>query len=145
MSLTPRQAKFVEAYALDRNAARAARTAGYSQHKPSSRAIAVRLLADVSVRAALAVKEAELAATLEIDRTAIIGGIFQAIAQARTQGEPSQVIRGWVEVARITGLDKPDAAPRVPISAAGAALKQKLESMSDADLFEISQGRQPAR
>ncbi|MBX3678041.1 MAG: terminase small subunit [Rhodocyclaceae bacterium] len=109
--LTPRQAKFVEAYALDRNAARAARSAGYSAN--GAKVTACRLLTNPNLRAALAAKEAELAVQLEIDREAVIGGILESIAAARAQGNPGQAIRGWVEIARIAGLDKHEAKDRV--------------------------------
>ncbi len=53
MPLTPRQRRFVEAYAG--NAAEAARAAGYSE-KTANRA-GSRLLSDVDVRAAIAARE----------------------------------------------------------------------------------------
>lgn len=136
--LTPRQQKFVEAYALDRNAARAARSAGYSPN--GAKVTACRLLTNPNLQAALADREAELAVRLEIDREAVIGGILESIATARAQGNPGQAIRGWVEVARILGLDKPEAAHRV-LSAEGDRLRAKFEALSDEELMAIAEGR----
>jgi hypothetical protein len=136
--LTPRQQKFVEAYALDRNAARAARKAGYSPN--GAKVTACRLLTNPNLQAALAAKEAELATRLEIDREAVIGGILQSISTAMGQGNPGQAIRGWVEVARILGLDKPETARRV-LSAEGDRLRAKFEALSDEELMAIAEGR----
>lgn len=136
--LTARQHKFVEAYALDRNAARAARSAGYSAN--GAKVTACRLLTNPNLRAALAAREAELAVRLEIDREAVIGGILESIATARSQGNPGQAIRGWVEIAKITGLDKPEAKSRV-LSAEGDRLRAKFEGMTDEELMAIAEGR----
>lgn len=137
MQLTPRQQKFIEAYALDRNAARAARKAGYSPN--GAKVTACRLLANPNLQAALAAKEAELAARLEINREAVIGGILQSISAAMGQGNSGQAIRGWVEVARILGLDKPEATSRV-LSAEDARLRTKFEALSDEELMTIANG-----
>lgn len=143
--LTPRQQKFVEAYALDRNAARAARSAGYSPN--GAKVTACRLLTNPNLQAALATKEAELATRLEIDRQAVVGGILQSVSAAMGQGNPGQAIRGWVEVARILGLDKPETARRV-LSAEDARLRAKIEALSDEELMAIASGevrRGPAK
>lgn len=140
MILTPRQRRFIDAYAIDRNAARAARTAGYSPN--SAKVTGCRLLTNANLQAALAAKEAELAEKFEIDREAVIGGIFEAIGMARRQVNPGQLIRAWVEVARLTGLDKPDTSPRGP-SKSTTELMAYYESLSDAELVAITEGRAP--
>lgn len=67
MALTPRQARFVDAYAVDRNGAAAARRAGYSAK--SAKDIASRLLRLPHVAAALA---GEAVAVLEGDPDAAL-------------------------------------------------------------------------
>ena len=99
------------------------------------------------IQTALATKEAELAVRLEIDREVVVGGILQSISAAMGQGNPGQAIRGWVEVARILGLDKPEAANRV-LSAEDARLRAKFEALSDEELMAIASGevlKQPAK
>ena len=137
--LTPRQAKFVEAYVLDPVAARAARSAGYSAN--GAKVTGCRLLTNPNLQAALAARKAELATTLDIDRNAIIGGLFEAIAAAKRKADPGNVIRGWVEVAKLTGLDKPDAAPVRRSDGTGDALRMKLEALPDDVLADIASGR----
>ena len=142
--LSKRQGLFVNALVITRNGAEAARRAGYSVK--TARQIASENLTKPYIQAAIAAKETELATALEIDRNAIIGGIFEAIATAKASADAGQVIRGWVEVAKLTGLDKPDAAPVRPVGAAGEneALRMKLEALSDAELADIASGRRAA-
>lgn len=144
MALTARQQRFVDAYALDPVAARAARKAGYSPN--GAKVTGCRLLTNPNLQAALAAKKAELAVTLELDRNAIIGGLFDAIAAAKHNADPGNVIRGWVEVAKLTGLDKPDSTPVRPAHAVteDMALRMKFEALSDSELADIAAGRRAA-
>lgn len=137
MQLIPRQERFVAEYVVTRNGAESARSAGYSPN--GAKVTACRLLTNPNLQAALAAKEAELAVRLNIDREAVLGGILQSISTAMGQGNPGQAIRGWVEVARILGLDKPEAARRV-LNAEGELLRAKLEGMSDEELMAIATG-----
>ena len=140
--LTARQERFVTEYVVTMNGAESARRAGYSVK--TARQIATTTLSKAYIQAALAARKAELAVTLDIDRNAIIGGLFDAIATARAQADAGQVIRGWVEVAKLTGLDRPDAASvRLP-SPENEALRMKLEALSDAELADIASGRRAA-
>ncbi|CAG0970378.1 hypothetical protein RHDC1_01241 [Rhodocyclaceae bacterium] len=138
MQLTLRQERFVAEYVVTRNGAESARRAGYSER--TARQIAAENLSKPDIQAALAAKEAELAVRLEIDREVVVGGILQSISTAMGQGNPGQAIRGWVEVARILGLDKPEAAHRA-LSAEDARLRAKFEGMTDEELMAIAEGR----
>lgn len=145
MQLTLRQERFVAEYVVTRNGAESARRAGYSER--TARQIAAENLSKPDIQAALAAKEAELATRLEIDRQAVIGGILQSISTAMGQGNPGQAIRGWVEVARILGLDKPETAHRV-LSVEGDRLRAKFEGMTDEELMAVASGevrRGPAK
>ena len=145
VQLTLRQERFVAEYVVTRNGAESARRAGYSER--TARQIAAENLSKPDIQAALADREAELAARMEIDREMVIGGILQSISTAMGQGNPGQAIRGWVEVARILGLDKPEAANRV-LSAEDARLRAKFEALSDEELMAIASGemlKQPAK
>ena len=64
MNLTPKQAAFIDEYIICRNGAEAARRAGYGVL--SARVTASRLLTKANIKAALAIKEAELARKVEI-------------------------------------------------------------------------------
>lgn len=137
--LTLRQQAFVDQYVVSRNAAEAARKAGYSPN--GAKVAGCRLLTNVNLQAALRAKEAEMAVRLELDRNAVIGGIFDGIASARHLGDAGNVIRGWLAVARIAGLDKPEAVKKPFTSARGEALQAKFQAMSVDELLAISEGR----
>lgn len=137
--LTPRQQQFVEAYALDRNAARAARSAGYSDHKATSWVTACRLLRNAKVQAAIATKEAELARKMNLSKERVIAELRAAVEEARRQGRPGEMIRGWVEIAKVAGLYEPEKL-RVVLGAEGERLRSKFEGMTDEELMAIAQG-----
>jgi phage terminase small subunit len=91
MNLSPRQAKFVECYALDRNAVRAARNAGYSPN--GAKVTACRLLTNANLKAALAAKELELALKIDVTKQRVIGELRAAAEDARSQANPGALIR----------------------------------------------------
>ncbi len=73
MSLTPRQARFVEEYLLDLNATQAAIRAGYS--KKTANEQGARLLAKVSVRKAVAEARQARSERTEITQDEVIQGL----------------------------------------------------------------------
>ena len=53
---------------------------------------------------------------------------------------PATMIRGWVEIAKITGLDKPETPEQrriVPLSPGAERIKARFEAMSTEELLEI--------
>lgn len=138
MQLTPRQHKFVEAYALDRNAARAARSAGYSAN--GAKVTACRLLTNPNLLTAIQAKEAEIAQKLNLSKERVIAELKAAVEEARRQGKPGDMIRGWVEIAKIAGLYEPERV-RVVLGAEGERLRAKLEGMTDEELMAIAEGK----
>lgn len=70
MGLSPKRARFVAEYLVDLNATRAAERAGYS--KKTANEQGARLLANVSVRAAVAAKQKKVADELELDAKMVL-------------------------------------------------------------------------
>lgn len=72
----------------------------------------------------------------EVTRADIIVGIKDAIALAGITGEPMAQIRGWVEIAALTGLDRPK---RLEIGMAGSLndKRKELAALPDAELLQI--------
>jgi hypothetical protein len=93
------------------------------------------------IQAAIAAKEAEMAEKLNLDRNAVIGGVFSGIAQARDANDAGGIIRGWLSLAKITGLDKPDDAKNNGQGASLAAREAMFEAMSNEELLAIAEGR----
>ena len=135
--LTLKQEVFVNEYILCRNGAEAARRAQYKER--SARQIAAENLTKPVIIEAISAKEAEMAGKLELDRNAVVGGIFAGIAEARALGDPNGVIKGWVAVSKLMGFDKPEIAEGTVISGSNLALEAKLTQMSDAELLAFSE------
>ena len=141
MNLTPKQSAFIDEYIVCRNGAEAARRAGYGVL--SARVTASRLLTKANIKAALAIKEADLAHKVEISKILIVNEVLASITIAKTKLDASTMIRGWAEIAKILDLYKAEATFVAP-SAENSVLKAKYEAMSDEELIAIAEGRLPA-
>lgn len=139
VKLTPRQKAFARFYTISGCAAKSARMAGYSSN--GAKVTGCRLLTNVNLQAELAAQQSKLAEKLDLDRTAIISGVFSGIAQARDSNDAGGIIRGWLAVGKITGLDKPEAAIDPVLSASNSALEARFAEMSEAELMAIAAGR----
>jgi hypothetical protein len=136
--LTARQSKFVEHLFTLGSGAAAARKAGYSEK--SARQIATENLSKPSIKAAIAAKQAEAAQQMVIDREVIVGGIIGAIATARQERDGGSMLRGYVALAKLLGMDKPETQSGVP-NTENSALQSKFDNMSDAELQAVIAGQ----
>ena len=137
MNLTPKQSAFVDEYIVCRNGAEAARRTGYAVL--NARVTASRLLTKANIKAALAIKEAELARKVEISKLLVVNELLASITMAKTNLDASTMIRGWVEIAKILDLYKPEKI-EVKVRAESKALRAKYEAMSDEELMAIVNG-----
>jgi hypothetical protein len=138
MSLTPKQKAFVTEYVICRSGAEAARRAKYSTK--TARQMAAENLTKPFILSAIAAKEAEMSEKLGLDRNVVIGGIFSGISQARGSNDAGGIIRGWLALGKITGLDKPEELKNLVLSASNEALEARLAVLSDAELLAIAEG-----
>ncbi len=95
MSLTPKQARFVEEYLIDLNATQAAIRGGYA--KKSADVEGSRLLVNARVAAALAAAQAKRAERTEITADYVLAAIKNTIEQCKGTGEhsnPNAVLKG---------------------------------------------------
>lgn len=139
LKLTPKQKAFVTEYVICRNGAEAARKSKYSVK--TARQMAAENLTKPVIQVAIAAKEAEMSEKLDLDRNVVIGGIFSGIAQARDSNDAGNIIRGWLALGKITGLDKPEELKSLVLSASNEALEARLSQLSDAELLAIAEGR----
>jgi phage terminase small subunit len=130
--LTPKQARFVEEYLVDLNAAAAARRAGYSENR--SMEIGYQLLQKTPVQAAIEAAQRERSARTGITADRVIAEIAK-IAFA----DPRKVMEwgpGGVTMKDSKDLTDADAAivseVSESISQAGSSVKVKLHSKLDA-------------
>lgn len=132
---------FVSHYVVNRNAAAAARAAGYSPN--GAKVTGCRLLTNANLKAALAQAEADLARKTDISKATVIGELRAAIGVAEGKMDAGSMIRACAEMAKILGLYSPETI-RVAASAESDAQRAKFESMTDDELLAIEAGRPPA-
>ena len=138
IALTVKQARFVDEYVVCGNAAAAARVAGYPEK--SARQVGFENLSKPYIQTALQARQQAHAARLKLSRQNVIQAILGAIQTAQEQGAPATMIRGWVEIAKITGLDKPETAEErwnAPLSSEAERVKARFEAMSTEELLEM--------
>jgi hypothetical protein len=126
--------RFVQEYLVDRNGAAAAVRAGYSSK--TARQIAHELLTRPDVAEAVRAGEAEIAAKAQVTRAAVLHGFQEAIELGRSRADPSAMIAGWREIAKMCGFYAPER-KCVELSTAGLAISARLEDMSDAELANL--------
>ena len=131
--LTEQQEAFVEAKLDGLSDRKAAKAANFN-----SGAI-TKLSHNPTVKERIAQGKAELSAALMITRADIVEGMVGAIERAKLQSEPATEIRGWVEVSKILGLDKPET-KRKELSEAARDLQHQLMNMSTNELLEMAAG-----
>ena len=133
--MTPKQALFAQQYVLDHCGAAAAVRAGYAPG--AARQTAYELLAKPEVQALVAEHETAAAKQLALSREKVITEIKVAIAMAREQQDPTAMIAGWREIAKMCGYYAPERR-RIEVSACHDALRVQFEAMSDAELIGIA-------
>ena len=132
--MSPRHARFVQEYLIDRNGAAAAVRAGYSSR--TARQIAHEILTRPDVAAAVGQGEAKLAAEAELSRAAVMKGLQEAIEIARLRSDPAAMIAGWREIAKMCGYYAPER-KQVQLSVDARTQRHELERMTDAELLEV--------
>ena len=102
MSLTPKQARFVEEYLIDLNATAAAKRAGYS--KKTARQQAARLLSNVNVECAVAEGHARHRERCEVTRDSMAAQFDEDREFARENSQPGAAVSASTGMAKLFGL-----------------------------------------
>ncbi len=132
--LSVRQEKFVEHYSLCGNAAEGARLAGYSAR--TARVIGPENLTKPAVKAALAARQQAFQEELKVTKDDVLTGILNAIQLAKEQQNPSAMISGLAQIAKLCGFYEPDVS-RIEISGEARRLKHRFATMSDDELLTV--------
>lgn len=136
-ALTPRQQRFVDAYALCGNSAEAARRAGYSVKTAGQ--IGQENLKKPVIIAALAERQAMYAGELQVTKEDVVAGLLRAIGLAHDQKNPAAMIQGCAALAKLCGFYAPDR-QRVELLGDTSGLQAKFVAMSDSQLLAIARG-----
>jgi phage terminase small subunit len=132
--LTPRQARFAEAYAQHHNASLACREAGYSAGCAS--VTGVRLLANHSVLRRIQALEAAAAEALGVTRHKVLLELQEAAALAKEKGDPAAMIAAWREIGKMCGYYAPDRM-KVDVRSDVSVEMRRMEQMTDAELINL--------
>ena len=136
--LTSMQADLVDATLQGKDKAAACAAAGYAS--PFAKQDAP--FKSEKVQLALREARSELSSAAQITRADVIDGFMEAINIARLAADPASMIKGWSETAKVLGLYAPEV-KKIEMSMNQQRLQSKFESMSDADLVDIIEGRTP--
>lgn len=136
--LTPRQRLFVDEYVLCNNASEAARRAGYSEK--TAGAIATENLQKPAIRQAIEALRSDNAARLDLTRQDVLAGILEAIEMARVMADPTAMLAGYRDLARMCGFNEPEV-HRVEASPSASAVVARFVAMSDEELAALVSGR----
>lgn len=136
--LTPKQQKFIDAYSLSGNATQAALAAGYSERTACK--IGSENLQKPDIQSALAERQAEYAAELEVTKRDVMVRVLEAIEMGRQQQRPDVLIQGAMALAKLCGFLEP-ARAKVEVSAPDlGAMQHRFASMTDAELLALASG-----
>ena len=135
--MNPKQARFVQEFLVDSNAAGAARRAGYSPR--SARVNGPRMLSNAAVREALAAGQQAEAERLQLDRQRVLAGLMEAVATARAHGDPGAMIRAWAEIGRLMGFYAPERRA-VEVTATTRRFITQRETLPDEQLLAMVAG-----
>ena len=127
-ALTQSHELYVDAKMRGRSDTAAAVEAGFS-HPPRTEA----------VRNALENARKEVRDAAKLTRLDIIEGIMDGIDIARMMADSGNVIKGWVEAAKILGLAAPEV-KRIDLTISQSRVRAKFETLSDAELLQIQEG-----
>lgn len=133
-SLTREEAEFVRYYAVEgMTASAAAKMAGMEAKQGAA------MLHRECIRAAVQEAFAENAQRLDVGRDDILRGFKEAIDMARTLGDPTSMIRGWSEIAKVTGQYVTKA--ELNITTNEVSSNSDLKKLSTQDLADLVTGK----
>jgi hypothetical protein len=136
--MTSKQSRFIDEYMVDMNGAAAAERAGYSAK--TSRAIACELLTKPDILAQVQARGAALAQELAITREGVVQGLLEAFEMAKTDRQPGAMISAMVALAKLLGFYAVETV-RVELTPAQLAVRNRYQSMTDAELMAVMAGK----
>ena len=134
--LTEQQRAYVNALVRDKmNKSAAARIAGYADVSDAVYA----LNNNARVQHAIALEQEEFARVSAMTKKKVIDGFLEAIDMARIQADPTPMIQGWTQIAKMCGYFEPTK-HKIEVSVDGNVVIQKLQQMDDGELLRLAEG-----
>lgn len=134
--LSPEQSIFVKNVATTlMTPTAAARLAWPHVNQPSQRANVEMKRPQIQV--AIANERAKYEAASDITRRKVIDGFMEAIDMARVQADPTAMIGGWREIAKVCGHYEPTKQELI-ITFRGERTLRQMEQMTDEQLLKLA-------
>lgn len=135
MSLTPKQARFVNEYLVDLNATQAAIRAGYSPRTAAS--IGWENLRKPAIAREIAIRQEELAQGVALTQQEVLDGLRREANDRSERSSHSARVAAWVWLGKHLGMFPPSPPARLSrnrVDSGGAAdrLTRRLELLSRA-------------
>lgn len=131
--LTEKAKLFVKYWAQGESISSASARAGYGD----GATYAYRIVHYPQVKALYAEEKRLYEEASQMTRKRVMDGLLEGVEMAKMMAEPASVIAGWREIGKMCGYYEP---VKVRLSsAAGDALTDRLERMSDAELLKLIQ------
>ncbi len=136
-ALTGQQQSFVDWVTSGLSPTAAARKAGYKSPSTSSR----QLLEKPEVVEHIEYHQAQHLNEMAMTREKIQEGLIRAIQIAEEVQDPGSMIRGWAEIAKLTGLNAPEKKEiDLKLDSEGHIAVKQLEQMPTTQLLELAGG-----
>ena len=129
-TMTEKRKKFVIGVASGMSPTHAARAAGFKAYKDD----AYQLMRSPLILRELEIERARYEKAADMSRKKVMDGILEAIDIAKQMSEPSSMISGWREIARICGYYAPET-KKLDVTINGQMHISKLEELSDDELL----------
>lgn len=137
--LTDQQRLFVKFWAQGESPLSASLKAGYAD----GGAYAYRMVYQPNILALYRQEKEAYERDSGMNRKKVVDGFLEAIEMAKTMAEPSTMVAGWREVGKMCGYYEPVEIKHT-INHQGKVLHERLEKLTDAELFELIQKRAEA-
>lgn len=138
--LSEQQRRFVTHLVHDKmNVTAAARLAGYKHDRVTGHI----LMNNPKVVNAIAIEREEYAKASAMTKKKVIDGFMEAIDMARIQADPTPMIQGWTQIAKMCGYYEPTR-HKLEVSVNGEVVIQKLQQLDDAQLLALADGQTDA-
>lgn len=131
--VTERQQKYADAIVDGNTKTKAAEIAGLATPLSAERSAAVK--------EEIRIQREKLTDLTTIRRLDIVDGLLDSIACARMQGDSGNMIKGYVEMAKILGLAAPEV-KNINLNISQQRMQQKYEALSDEDLLRLVMQRE---
>lgn len=130
--LTEQQRAFVKNLSMGMLQGQAARNAGFKFPDVE----AGRLLKNPKIIDAVNLEQSKFEKASDMSRKKVIDGLLEAIDVGRTMSDPTAMVAGWREIAKICGYNAPET-KRIEFNVTGAVRLSEIEDLSDEDLMKL--------